>query len=174
MSYSAIRKLVLSLILITGSLMTLPTYAWPEVDHMNMCGSAVKTARAYSGGFRGWSSHDRYVALKSQSGAYYRANCPDIVAPVNARPAKKVLRKKRRVRKTRRRSRRYVTKCRYVKRCTKVRVKKRRKARKYPYISRSSKARKFKRTVKYDKHADCVRVDRVNNTGSAVKVVRRR
>ncbi len=180
MSNLAIKKLVFSLILIIGSLFTLPSYAWPEVDHMNMCGSAVKTARAYGGGFKGWNSHDQYVALKSRSGAYYRANCPDTYAPSNVAPTKRIIRKKRIVRKKRRvrkvRRGRYVTKCRYVKRCTKVRakrIKKRHAARKYPYIARSSRARKFRRTVKYDKHADCVRVDRVNRSGRSVRVVRR-
>ena len=196
MSNSTIKKLVLSLILTIASLFTLPTYAWPEVDTMNMCGSAVKTARAYGGGFKGWQSRDQYVNQKSRTGAYYQNNCPGTIAPAKAYPAKRAVKRVRKVRKARkarktrkvrrarkarksrsRKSRkRYVTKCRYVKRCTKVRAKKRIKKRrakkrgkakrKYPYIAKSKRAKRFKRKVrvKYDKHADCARVDRVNRS----------
>ena len=167
MSNSAIRKLVLSLILTIGSLFTLPSFAWPEVDHMNMCGAAAKVSRVYAGNFKGWQARDSYVAGKTRAGNYYRTNCPGIVAPV-----KKVVRKARKVRRNKRRSA-YVTKCRYVKKCTKVKRSKRasrkKRAKRYPRIARSSKARRFKRRVKYDKHADCVRVDRVNRSGSAVR-----
>ncbi|HIQ15175.1 MAG TPA: hypothetical protein EYH38_06355 [Leucothrix sp.] len=168
MSNSTIRKLVLSIILTFGSFLSLPSYAWPEVDHMNMCGPAAKISRTYGGEFKGWQSRDRYVANNRRAGYYYRNNCPETVAPV-----KKIVKKVRKVRKSKKRSR-YVTKCKYVKRCRKVKRTKKRVSKKYPYIAKSSKARKFKRTVKYDKHADCVQVDRVNTTGSAVKVVRRR
>jgi len=173
MSNSVIRKLVLSLILTIGSLFTLPGYAWPEVDHMNMCGAAAKTSRVYSGNFKGWQARDQYVESKRRAGYYYRTNCPGIVAPT-----KKVIRKARKVRRKVRRRRAY-TKCYYVKRCVKVkrgkrRVYRKKRAKRYPRIARSSKARRFKRTVKYDKHADCVRVDRVNRAGSAVRTVRRR
>ncbi len=176
MSNSTIRKLVLSIILTFFSFFTLPSYAWPEVDHMNMCGPAAKTSRVYRGEFKGWQSRDQYVANNRRVGYYYRTNCPRIVAP-----AKKVVRKARKVRSKKRS--RYVTKCRYVKRCTKVkrsnkrrskRVTRKKRSKKYRTIARSRKARKFKRTVKYDLHADCVQVDRVNSTGSSVKIVRRR
>ena len=178
MSSLTIRKLVLSLILTFGSLFALPSYAWPEVDHMNMCGSAVKTARAYGGEFKGWQSHDKFTNAKSRSGAYYRANCKSTAAPTK----KFVKRKVRKARKVRKSSKRngYVKKCRYVKRCTTVRakskrvkrIKKRKKAKKYPYIAKSSRARSSKR-AKYDKHADCVQVDRMNGSGPAVRVVHR-
>jgi len=174
MSNSTIRKLVLSLILTIGSLFTLPSYAWPEVDHMNMCGAAAKTSRVYSGNFKGWQARDQYVNSKRRAGYYYRSNCPGIVAPT-----KKVVRKARKVRRKAKRRSTYVTKCRYVKRCVKVkrskkRVYRKKRAKRYSRIARSSKARRFKRTVKYDKHADCVRVDRVNGAGSAVRTARRR
>ena len=146
MSNSTIRKLVLSIILTFGSFLSLPSYAWPEVDHMNMCGPAAKTSRTYGGEFKGWQSRDRYVANNRRAGYYYRNNCPGTAAPV-----KKVIKKARKVKRTKKRA-----------------------SKKYPYIAKSSKARKFKRTVKYDKHADCVQVDRMNTSGSAVKVVRRR
>ncbi len=178
MSNSTIRKLVLSIIFTFFSFFTLPSYAWPEVDHMNMCGPAAKTSRVYRGEFKGWQSRDQYVVNNRRTGYYYRTNCPGTVAPV-----KKVVRKARKVRKSRRKRSRYVTKCRYVKRCTKVkrskkrrskRVTRKKRSKKYRTIARSRKARKFKRTVKYDLHADCVQVDRVNSAGSSVKLARRR
>ena len=144
-TFFTMRKLVLSLILTIGSFLTLPAYAWPEVDHMNMCGAAAKTVRAYGGSFRGWQAHDNFVGYRNRAGYYYRNNCPETVAPVKKvakktykKPAKKV----------------------YKKRVKKVR------------IAKSSKARKFKRRVKYDEHADCARVDRMNGYGSAVVVKR--
>jgi len=136
-------KWLLSLFLLIASVLTLPAYAWPEVDHMNMCGAPVKVDRAYAGGFRGWAAHDIYTNYKRRAGYYYRTNCPGTKAPVKA---KKVYKKKR-----------------IVKRATK-------KTR----IARSSKAKSFTRKVKYDKHADCVRVDGMNRSGPAVRVVRRR
>ena len=141
-------KWLLSLFLLIASLLTLPAYAWPEVDHMNMCGAPVKVDRAYAGGFRGWPAHDIYVNYKRRAGYYYRTNCPGIKAPVKA---KKVYKKKP------------VYKKRIVKRASK-------KLR----IARSSKTKRFLRKVKYDKHADCVRVDAMNRLGPAVRVVRRR
>jgi len=171
MSNLVIRKLVLSLILTIGSLLTLPSFAWPEVDHMNMCGAAAKVSRTYAGNFKGWQSRDRYVAGKAQAGQYYRENCPRTFAPSNVAPAYKVVRKARKVRRYKRRSK-YITKCRYVRKCTRVKrskrkVSRKKRAKKYPRIARSSKARRFKRRVRYDKHADCVRVDRVNRAGSS-------
>ena len=68
---------MLGLVITLGSLLTLPAYAWPEVDHMNMCGSATK---AVQGGFTNWAQYDRYVAKRGN--AYYlRTNCPNTVAP---------------------------------------------------------------------------------------------
>jgi len=134
------KRLILSLLLTIGSFLTLPAYAWPEVDHMNMCGGAAKTVRAYGGNFRGWAAHDNYIAYRGK--AYYlRSNCPTTVAPVKKAAKKKVV--------------------------------KRKVAAKPVRIAKSSKAKAFKRTVKYDLHADCVQVDRMNSSGPAVRQVRR-
>ena len=136
------KKLSLTLLLILGSFLTLPAHAWPEVDHMNMCGAPAKVVQAYGGEFRGWQAHDKYVAYKNKAGYYYKTNCPQTVAPVKAKPikAKKVAK-------------------------TRVIVKKRKPVR----IAKSNKAKSFKKKVKYDMHADCVRVDRMNSYGATVK-----
>ncbi len=68
-----------------GSFLTLPAYAWPEVDHMNMCGSATKTVH---GGWKGWAQHDRFVA-KRGNGYYFRTNCPNTKSPVKKATYKK-------------------------------------------------------------------------------------
>ena len=78
MNLFLMKKWMLGLALTLGSFLTLPVYAWPEVDHMNMCGSATK---AVQGGFTSWAQYDRYVAKRGN--AYYlRTNCPNTVAPV--------------------------------------------------------------------------------------------
>jgi len=132
------KKWFLGLAFTLSSLLTLPTYAWPEVDHMNMCGAAAKPVHA---GWQGWAQHDRYIAKRGN--AYYlRTNCPTTVAPVKkAKPYKKV-----------------------------AKVAKVAKARKSVRIAKSSKAKSFKRKVKYDMHADCLRVDKMNVSGPAVRV----
>ena len=141
-------KWLLPVVLLLGSFLSLPAYAWPEVDHMNMCGAPVKVSRAYTGGFRGWPAHDNYVGYKTRAGYYFRNNCPGTKAPVG-----KIVKKK--------------SKKVYYK-------KKLRKTKKVSRIKRSSKAKSFARKVKYDKHADCVRVDGMNRSGPVVRVVRRR
>ncbi len=133
MNLFSMKKWILGLALTLGSLLTLPAYAWPEVDHMNMCGSATKAVQA---GFSNWAQYDRYVAKRGK-GYYLRTNCPKTVAPIKKASTKKVrISKKKRI----------------VKRVIK------KKAR----IARSSKARSFKRRVKYDEKADCARVDKMN------------
>ena len=134
-----IKKWLLGLAFTVSSILTLPAYAWPEVDHMNMCGAPTKVVHA---GWQGWGQHDRYVAKRGN--AYYlQTNCPTTVAPVKkAAPAKKKV-VKRSYRKAGKKSVR---------------------------IAKSSKAKSFKRKVKYDEHADCMRVDRMNGAGPAVQV----
>ena len=149
MNKYTIKRLIMALILTVGSLISLPSYAWPEVDHMNMCGAAAKVDRAYGGNFKGWVARDRFVTQKRRAGAYYRANCPETVAPV-----KKASKKKIYVKKAKRTYKKKVVK--------KVR------------IAKSSKAKSFRKKVKYDEHADCVRVDKMNAYGPATRVVRRR
>jgi len=126
-----IKRWLLGLAFIVSSVLTLPTYAWPEVDHMNMCGAPTKPVHA---GWQGWAQHDRYIAKRGN--AYYlRTNCPTTVAPVKKKAVKKSYRK--------------------VAKSTR--------------IAKSSKAKSFKRKVKYDEHADCARVDRMNGYGPAVQ-----
>jgi len=138
-----IKKLVLSLILSIGSFLILPAYAWPEVDHMNMCGAATKSVRAYGGNWQGWNQHDSYIAKRGN--AYYlRTNCPTTVASVK-KLKKKVYRKPLKT----------VAKVKNVR------------------IDKSLKAKKFKRSVKYDEHADCARVDRLNSYGDSVSQQRK-
>ena len=89
MKLFSMKKWMLGLVLTLGSFLTLPAYAWPEVDHMNMCGSPTKAVQA---GFTNWAQYDRYVAKRGN--AYYlRTNCPNIVAPVK-KVAKKTYRKR--------------------------------------------------------------------------------
>jgi len=142
MNLFSMKKWMLGLALTLGSFLTLPAYAWPEVDHMNMCGSATKAVQSYAGGWKGWAQYDRYVAQRGK--AYYlRANCPKIVAPVKKANYAPV--KKKAVKKSYRNS-----------------------GTKRLRIAKSSKAKSFKRSVKYDEHADCARVDRMNGYGAAV------
>lgn len=128
------KKLIFTFIFTVGSLFTLPAFAWPEVDHMNMCGAATKVVRSYAGNSQGYAQRDRY--LEKRGNAYYfRTNCPE-----TATPAKK----------------------------SKVAYK----------VSSAKKAKSVKKVIKglrggYDKHADCVRVDRLNSYGSPVKLKRR-
>ena len=87
MNLFSMKKWMLGLVLTLGCFVTLPAYAWPEVDHMNMCGSATKVVKA---GFTNWVQYDRYVA-KRGNGYYLRTNCPNIVAPVKKSATKKAV-----------------------------------------------------------------------------------
>jgi len=98
MNLFSMRKGIVGLVLVLISFLTLPAYAWPEVDHMNMCGSPTKAVQA---GFKSWAQYDQYVAKRGK--AYYlRTNCPNIVAPV-----KKSAAMKRRVKKATKRTANY-------------------------------------------------------------------
>lgn len=86
------KNLLLGLFFTATSILTLPAYAWSEVDHMNMCGSATKVVQSYGGNWKGWNQHDKYIAARGN--AYYlRSNCPTIVAPVKKVKTKKKYRK---------------------------------------------------------------------------------
>ena len=77
MNLFSMKKWMLGLVLTLGSFLTLPAYAWPEVDHMNMCGSPTKAVLT---GFTSWAQYDQYVAKRGN--AYYlRTNCPKTVSP---------------------------------------------------------------------------------------------
>ena len=79
------KRWFLGVALALSSVLTLPTYAWPDVDHMNMCGAATKPVQA---GFRGWAQYDQYVARRGNA-YYYRTNCPNTVASKAPRKAAK-------------------------------------------------------------------------------------
>ncbi len=166
------RKGILVLVLTLGSFLTLPVYAWPEVDHMNMCGSATK---AVQGGFTNWAQYDRYVAKRGK--AYYlRTNCPNTVAPTkkstaNKMDSKKVVTKAPSYAKpiniktiSKRSTYNEKLDCARVDRMNGFnhnslhKIAKTKRVR----IAKSSKAKLFKRSVKYDEKADCARVDRMN------------
>jgi len=87
------KKLVLTFILTIGSLFTLPAFAWPEVDHMNMCGSATKVVRTYGGNAQSYAQRDQYL-VKRGNDYYYRTNCPTTAAPVKAKVKKAVTKAK--------------------------------------------------------------------------------
>ena len=86
------KSWLLGLLFTATSVLTLPAYAWPEVDHMNMCGAATKVVQAYGGNWKGWNQHDKYIA--SRGTAYYlRSNCPKTVAPVKSAKVKSAAKK---------------------------------------------------------------------------------
>ncbi len=149
------KSLFLSTVLLLGSLFALPAFAWPEVDHMNMCGPATKLVRAYNGSSQGFAQRDRYLAKRGN--AYYlRTNCPNIKAPVKKARTKAVKRSKAVVYKK------------------KTNVGKTAKASKSARVKKITKRLRSGYKSKYDEHADCARVDRVNGYGRPVRVVRRR
>jgi len=137
------KKLLFAFIFTLGSLFTLPAFAWPEVDHMNMCGSATKVVRTYGGNAQSFAQRDQYLAKRGNA-YYFRTNCPTTAAPVKKAKAKKVAYKAKSV------------------------------------ASKNKKASKVKRVKKitkrlrgaYDEHADCLRVDRMNNYGRPVSRLR--
>ncbi len=155
---NTIKKYLLPLALLLGSMVSMPAYAWPDVDHMNMCGAPAKVARSYAGDFKSWAAYDNYVAKRGKA-HYFRTMCPQVKAVKNYKKVANVANK--------------VAK-RTAKKAVKRTVKKRAVRKSTPRIARSTKAKSFKRRVKYNEKADCVRVDRMNASGAAVRVVRRR
>lgn len=139
MKIVSIKRLVLALILGLGSVMTLPAYAWPDTDEMNMCGAAVKQVRAYGNNFRGWAAHDNYIAQRG-NGYYYRTNCPQSKATKNYKgknwtPKAKMHKK-------------YMHKHKF------------KKNHKHQYNGHNPN---------HKNHADCIRTDRLNNAGLVKK-----
>ena len=151
MKIVSLKRLVLSLVLGLGSVMTLPAHAWPDTDEMNMCGAAAKNVRSYGGQFRGWAAHDNYVAQRGKA-YYYRTNCPESKATKNYKgkdwtPGAKMVPAK-------------------PKRMMKVKAK---KARKF-----NAKKRHAKHNPNHKNHADCIRTDALNKSGAIVKRAFRR
>ncbi len=152
MKIVSIKRLLLTLSLTLGSVMTLPAYAWPDTDEMNMCGAAIKTVRNYAGDHLSWAAHDNYVAQRGK--AYYqRTNCPQSKATKNYKGKNWTPRNK------------------------KMRVKhKMHKKHAYKHHKHHSKqhVRKHGHNPKHKNHADCIRTDRLNNGGAIVKKVAHR
>ena len=82
MKIVSIKQLLLTLTLTLSSVMTLPAYAWPDTDEMNMCGAAIKTVRNYAGDHQNWNAHDKYIAQRGNT-YYQRTNCPQSKATKN-------------------------------------------------------------------------------------------
>ena len=145
MKIVSIKRLLLTLTLTLTSVMTLPAYAWPDTDEMNMCGAAIKTVRAYNGDHRTWAAHDNYV--KNRGNAYYqRANCPQSKATKNYKgknwtPKAKMMSAKHKMKS---------------------------KARKMHH-----KGNKH-HNANHKNHTDCIRTDRLNNKGAYVKKIAHR
>ena len=73
------KKLSLSLIFTLMAVFANSAYAWPEVDHMNMCGSAAKVIRDYKGNPQAWQNRDMYTDSR-KAALYFQANCPETKA----------------------------------------------------------------------------------------------
>ena len=147
----SIKRLVLALILGLGSFITLPAYAWPDTDEMNMCGASVKNVRSYANDHLGWAAHDNYVAQLGQN-FYYRNNCPESKATKyykgkNWAPGAKMHTK------------------------TKAHKKMHKK---HAHKHMNHHKKHHGHNTKHKNHADCLRTDRLNNMCSIVKKANRR
>ena len=155
MNKVSIKRLVLTLILGLSSVMTLPAYAWPDTDEMNMCGAATKIVQAYGGDHRNWAAHDNYVAQRGN--AYYqRTNCPQSKATKNYKrknwtPGAKMRMKPKAHKKNAHK-----------------------KHTKHMQMKHSKKMHKLHQNTNHKKNADCIRTDALNNGGAIVKKVAHR
>lgn len=82
------NKLLFGVLITLGGLFTSPVFAWPEVDHMNMCGPAVKVVRAYPGSSQGFAQRDQYLEKRGMA-YYFRSNCPEVKTPVKKSKTKR-------------------------------------------------------------------------------------
>ncbi|PID45442.1 MAG: hypothetical protein CSB47_08540 [Proteobacteria bacterium] len=73
------KKFTIPLIVTLMTAFTGLAHAWPEVDHMNMCGAAVKVIRDYQGDPKSWNDRDKYTELRKAK-LYFQANCPETKA----------------------------------------------------------------------------------------------
>jgi len=154
------KNLVFALMLAVGSLFTLPTHAWPDVDHMNMCGAAAKTVRTYNGEFQGWKAHDSYIAKRGMA-YYFRSMCPETkaVKMKKKKAYKKAMPKKPLMKKPEEKKpamEKPDTKEADMKKDSETKV----KIKAVKRIAKSS----------YNKKLDCERVDRLNTLGLAVRM----
>lgn len=73
------KKLSIPLIFMLTTVFMSASHAWPEVDHMNMCGAAAKVIRDYKGNPKAWSNRDMYTESRKAT-LYFQANCPETKA----------------------------------------------------------------------------------------------
>lgn len=163
-----LMKLIMTSLLLLGSFLAAPAYAWPEVDTMNMCNQPVQAVRAYQGGAKSWANRD----AATQNRRYYAANCPNVKAPVKSYNKPKKHYKKKVYRKK--------AKSKTCANCYKKGFRDGyRAAKKNKHYSKAKHKRKFysKKTASgYRNHAeelaDCKRVDNANYA-SRTRVVAR-
>jgi hypothetical protein len=161
MNMNLIKRLISALILSVGGFLTLPAYAWPDVDHMNMCGAPAKTVRAYSGSHQGWDARDNYISARGMA-YYFRTMCPETKAvkmknAVYKKPAMKNVTNE-------------------VKEAVKDTADKKQPAKEVVVEKTIEKStiRTIKKRSTYNHKLDCARVDNLNETGAIVRVIRRR
>ncbi|KAG1694928.1 hypothetical protein GQR58_006858 [Nymphon striatum] len=198
--------------------MSLPAYAWPDTDEMNMCGTAIKNVRSYGGDFRGWAAHDNYISQRGKA-YYFRTNCPESKATKNYKGkdwtpgakmrAKPKMHKKRMHKKHKKHmhKKHHAHNPNHKNHADCIRVDKMNNSRLFIQkatrglqrssdadfyrqaqavlnmgkAKRVSKKRKMYKKMKkkahnpnHKNHADCIRVDGMNNAGSAVRLIRKR
>lgn len=73
------KKLTTAIIFTLTIFLATSAYAWPETDHMNMCGSAAKVIRDYKGNPKAWQNRDLYTESRKAQ-LYFQANCPETKA----------------------------------------------------------------------------------------------
>ena len=145
MKIVSIKRLVLLLILSLASVMTIPAYAWPDTDEMNMCGTAAKNVRSYAGQFRGWADHDNYISQRGMD-YYFRTNCPESTATKNYKgknwtPGAKM----------------------------RVKLKMHKKHRKHKMHEKHMHKKHHAHNPNHKNHADCIRTDALNYSGIVKK-----
>ena len=161
MNMNIIKRLVPALILSVGSFLTLPAYAWPDVDHMNMCGAPAKTVRAYGGSHQGWDARDNYISARGMA-YYFRTMCPE----TKAVKMKKAAYKKPAMKNVLNEEKKAVKVTAVKKQPAKEVVVKK--------TTEKPKIRAIKKRSTYNHKLDCARVDNLNGTGAVVRVVRKR
>lgn len=144
MKIVSIKRLVLALILGLGSVMTLPAYAWPDIDEMNMCGAAVKNVRSYGSDHRGWAARDNYIAHRGKA-YYHRTNCPQSKATKNYKGKNWTPNTEMR---------------------TKAKVHKKDA---HKHHKKHSRKHHGQHNTHHKNHADCIRTDHLNSTGAIVQ-----
>ena len=171
MNIFSAKRLVTALILSVASFITLPAFSWPDVDHMNMCGDPAKTVRAYGGSHQGWDARDHYISTRGMA-YYFRTMCPDTkeVKMKKAAYKKPVLKKvskekKEAVEVSNKKKETVKVAADKIEPTKEVVVKK--AIKKTPVLGIAKRS-------SYNHKLDCARVDKMNGTGSIVKVVRKR